>query len=181
MKHALPASDPPLVATQRADRGTRIVALFEAAKGLLVLLAGCGVLSLLHRDAQAVAEDVVLHFHLNPSSRYPHVFLQLMNDISNKQLWMLAAVAFAYAGVRLIEAYGLWRQRAWAEWFAVASGSIYIPMELYELLSGVSWIKAATLAVNLAIVGYMAYVLRQQRRNKPVLAASTMRIEVQVK
>lgn len=164
MKPDAHAADRWAVDQRQPDRGVRVVALFEATKGLLVLLAGCGLLSLLGRDAQAMAEELVRHFHLNPASRYPRIFLQLMMDMSSGRLWMLAAIAFMYAAVRLVEAYGLWRQRRWAEWFAVASGSIYIPIEVYELLSGVSWIKTGTLAANLGIVAYMAYALRQQRR-----------------
>lgn len=164
MNHDAQAADRWAVYQQQPDRGMRVVALFEATKGLLVLLAGCGLLALLDRDAQAMAEELVSHFHLNPASRYPRIFLQLTTDLSNGRLWMFASIAFMYATVRLVEAYGLWRQRRWAEWFAVASGSIYIPIEVYELLSGVSWIKTGTLTVNLMIVAYMAYALRQQRR-----------------
>ncbi|MCZ7627424.1 MAG: DUF2127 domain-containing protein [Candidatus Methylomirabilis sp.] len=52
----------------------RTVALLEAAKGLLVLVAGIGVLSFVHHDAQWVAERLVGHLHLNPASRYPRIF-----------------------------------------------------------------------------------------------------------
>ena len=59
------------------NAGLRIVALFEGAKGVLVLAAGFGLLSLIHHDVQGMAEEVVRHFHLNPASRYPRIFLQL--------------------------------------------------------------------------------------------------------
>jgi hypothetical protein len=49
----------------------RTVALVEAAKGALVLVAGLGLLSLVHHDAQRLAEVLVTHSHLNPASRYP--------------------------------------------------------------------------------------------------------------
>ncbi|RYG83545.1 DUF2127 domain-containing protein, partial [bacterium] len=39
----------------RIRRAVRTVAVFEAAKGLLVLLAGFGLLRLLHHDVQAEA------------------------------------------------------------------------------------------------------------------------------
>jgi hypothetical protein len=47
------------------------VAAFEAAKGLLVLAAGFGLLSLLHKDVQVLAERFVDRLHLNPAKRYP--------------------------------------------------------------------------------------------------------------
>ena len=137
----------------------RAVALFEAFKGLLVLAAGCGVLALFHGDAQGFADALVGRLHLNPAKNAPRVFLQLLANVSDSQLWLLAGFAALYASLRLIEAYGLWRGRRWAEWLAALAGGIYVPVEIYELTRGVSWIKVAALLLNAAVVAYMAYTL----------------------
>jgi len=144
-------------------RGVRVVAVFEAAKGVLVLMAGFGLLSILHQDVQRVAEEIVRHFHLNPASRYPRIFVAAADRVSDMRLWVLATLAFGYATVRLAEAYGLWRRRRWAEWFAVASGGLYVPIEIYELFHGLSTIKIATLTVNVGIVLYMGHALWRSR------------------
>ena len=149
----------------RLSSGVRVVAAFEAAKGLLVLAAGFGLLSLVHKDVQRAAEVLVGHFHLNPASGYPRIFVELAGRISDQRLWMLAGFASSYAGIRLVEAYGLWRDRRWAEWFAVVSSGLYIPIEVYELLVGASWLKVGTLLANVAIVAYMSLVLWHARRN----------------
>ncbi len=47
--------------------GLRVVALFEAAKGLLVVFVGFGLLTFIHNDLYSAAEQLVRHFHLNPS------------------------------------------------------------------------------------------------------------------
>ena len=113
------------------DAGLRTVATFEAAKGLAVMLAGFGVLSLIHHDAQRAAETLVRHLHLNPARHYPSVFIEAARQATDSRLWLLASGAFAYACVRGVEAYGLWRARAWAEWFAILSGGLYLPVEGY--------------------------------------------------
>lgn len=146
--------------------GVRIVAVFEAAKGALVLAAGFGLLAAFHAGLGAAAEELVEAFHLNPASRYPRIFIQAAESVGDGRLWLLAAGAMAYALVRFVEAYGLWRARRWAEWFAVASGGLYIPVELYELARGVSWARVLLLAVNVAIVAYMAIVLRRSSRRR---------------
>ena len=84
----------------------RAVALFEAAKGALVWLAGFGALSLLHRDVQRFAEQLVGHLHLNPAKHYPHIFLDAAADLTEARLLLLAAFAATYGLVRFIEAYG---------------------------------------------------------------------------
>jgi uncharacterized membrane protein (DUF2068 family) len=146
--------------------GIRLVAAMEAMKGLLVIAAGFGLLSLIHKDLEAVAETLVLRLHLNPDGHFPHVFLHLVNRFADVRLWLLALLAFAYAAMRLIEAYGLWHHARWAEWFAVASGGIYIPLELYELSKGFNGFKLAALLLNIAIVAYMAYMLWDARRER---------------
>jgi uncharacterized membrane protein (DUF2068 family) len=143
----------------RWSTSIRAVALFEAAKGALVLLAGFGVLSLVHSDIQDMAEDLLDHLHLNPASRYPHIFLDAVTRVNNWGLWKLAALAAGYAAVRLVEAYGLWRQRLWAEWFAALSGAIYVPFEIRGVMHGHGLTAAVALTINVAIVVVMLYAL----------------------
>ncbi|MEO8156879.1 MAG: DUF2127 domain-containing protein [Betaproteobacteria bacterium] len=144
--------------------GLRAVAVYEAAKGTLVLVAGFGLLSLVHQDVQYFAGQLVAHLHLNPAKGYPRIFLDAAASVTNARLWMLAGFALVYAAVRWIEAYGLWLGRRWAEWFAAASGAIYVPAELYELAQGLNWMKMLLLTVNVCIVAYMIHVLSQSKR-----------------
>ncbi len=145
----------------------RAVALFEAAKGTLVLLTGFGALSLIHHDAQRFAEQLVGHLHLNPAKHYPRIFIDTAAHLTDARLWMLATLAATYGLVRFVEAYGLWRGRRWAEWFAAVSGGIYIPFELYELFQGINWLSLGALVANVLIVGLMVNALL---RNQPVVS-----------
>jgi uncharacterized membrane protein (DUF2068 family) len=147
----------PLVVTE-IEVGVRAVAFFEALKGTLVVVAGFGLLSLVHRDLEDLAERLVRHSHLNPASHYPRVFIEAAANTTDARLRTLAAMAFAYSTVRFVEAYGLWKMRAWAEWFAIISGCIYLPVELYELIERATLIRAGVLAVNALIVAYLLYV-----------------------
>lgn len=144
--------------------GLRFVALLELAKGALVLLVGFGLLTQLHRDTGLAAEELVRLFHLNPASHTPSVFIEAAAKLTDARLWLLAAAALGYALVRVAEAYGLWRERAWAEWFGVLAGGVYLPIELYELHERVTWARATVLAVNLVVVGILALALRRRRQ-----------------
>ncbi len=118
-------------ALHHAPLGLRTVSIFEAAKGLIVLLAGLGLLSLVHRDAQRVAEEIVRVLHLNPAHHYPNIFIDIARNLTDGRLWALSAGALAYSTVRFVEAYGLWHERPWAEWFAVLSAGIFLPDGMY--------------------------------------------------
>ena len=144
----------------------RTIALLEAAKGALVLLAGFALLSLIHHDVQRIAERLLAHAHLNPASRYPRIFIDLANQITDARLLLIAAGAFAYSLVRFVEAYGLWYARRWAEWFAALSGGIYIPFEIFELYERVTWLSLGALVLNLAIVAVMFSSLFKANREK---------------
>jgi uncharacterized membrane protein (DUF2068 family) len=139
----------------------RTVALFEAAKGLVVLLLGLGVLRLMHKNLDAFAEQLIRFLHVTPGGRLSNLFVTAAGRTTDKNLWAIAAAAMVYAIVRFAEAFGLWRDREWAEWFALLSGSMYLPWELYSLLRHPHLIKWVVLTINLAIVLYML-VLRVQ-------------------
>ena len=145
-------------------RGVRLVAVFEALKGALVLVAGLGLLSLVHHDLQAVAERLVRHSHLNPARHFPRIFIQAASHTNDARLRSLAALAFLYSAVRFVEAYGLWRMRVWAEWFAILAGAVYLPIEVYEIFRRVTWMRGLVLLTNLFIVAYLVYVRLSNRR-----------------
>ncbi|HVO25283.1 MAG TPA: DUF2127 domain-containing protein [Candidatus Margulisiibacteriota bacterium] len=138
--------------------GLRTVAVFEATKGALVLVAGFGLLALVHHDVQSVAEEVVQRFHLNLAHHHPRILTEAMTHLDDAHLRWLALAALLYSAVRFVEAYGLWRMRTWAEWFAIGSGGIYLPIEVYELFDRPTGVKAVVLLFNAGIVAYLIYV-----------------------
>jgi uncharacterized membrane protein (DUF2068 family) len=149
---------------EHLEGGLRVVALFEAAKGALVLVVGFGLLAFIHKDLHLAAEQLVRHLHLNPARHYPRIFIDAANHVTDGRLLAMAIAALFYSVVRFVEAFGLWRQRQWAEWFGLLTGGMYIPVELYENLLAVTWPKATILTVNAAIVLYLVYVLYRSRK-----------------
>jgi len=136
----------------------RAVATLELSKGVVVLLGACGALLLLHRDTSEVAESLLRLLHISPDRHFAQFFLDWVDTLTDAKLWTIAGVAMAYACLRFIEAYGLWRARAWAEWFALISGSIYLPFEVYGLERRPDFFHVAVLVLNLIVVLYMAYL-----------------------
>ena len=143
----------------RLSGALRTIAVFEATKGALVLLVGFGLLSLAHYNIHQAAEHLITHTHLNPASRYPYIFIDLANKLSDARLLLMAAGAGVYSLARFIEAYGLWFAKRWAQWVAAVSGAIYVPFELFELYERVTWLSLGALTLNLAIVAFMLYQL----------------------
>jgi uncharacterized membrane protein (DUF2068 family) len=137
--------------------GLRTVAVFEAMKGVLVIAAACGLLTLLHKDVADEVARLVDRFHVNPEGHVSQALLRAATNVTDAKLWAAAAAAVMYSVVRFVEAYGLWNGRIWAEWFALLSGSIYLPWEMYEVIAHFSPSHLILFAGNLAIVLYMVY------------------------
>jgi len=84
---------------------------------------------------------------------------------------MAAQLAFAYSALRFAEAYGLWKERTWAEWLSFVSGTLFLPLEIREILRGVTFFRSAVFVVNLGIVLYMFYLLREGRQRRRELGS----------
>ncbi len=151
----------------KSTRALRAVAIFEAAKGLLVLVVGFGLLVFDKSQWHHAGEKLVRLFHLNPAHEHPHVFKHLLASLDDSRLRLLACGALAYAVFRFVEAYGLWRARHWAEWLALISGAAYIPFEIYEVIhTRGQWATVTLLVVNSVIVAVIAAQLRANQRAK---------------
>jgi uncharacterized membrane protein (DUF2068 family) len=144
-------------------RTLKAIATFEGLKGLAAIASGVGVLSLLHHDIRHLALEMVGHFGLDPAQHFPSVFLHYVDVLNTTPVSTVLLFLWGYAALRLAEAYGLWRQRSWAELLGALSGGIYIPFELRHLLHRPTLISAGILTVNVLIVVYLTQRLWRQR------------------
>ncbi len=170
MRPSGPKSDP----HRRQRRVLRAVAMFEFFKGIFVVVMGVCALALVHKDVWLYAESLLALFHISTDRRSAQLFLDFADNVTDARLWAAARIAFAYAALRFTEAYGLWKARTWAEWVAFVSGAVLLPLEVRELLRGLTWLRCTLFVVNLAVVSYMLYVIlsnRRERRNAAAMAA----------
>jgi uncharacterized membrane protein (DUF2068 family) len=130
----------------------RWVAIYEAVKGILVLGAASAAFKLVHMDVQKAAEQLVSHFHLNPASRYPRIFLEATSHLGDIHVLALGLGALSYAVIRLVEAYGLWHGKRWAWIFGMSSAGLYLPIEIFELIKHVNMIEVALFLINIMIL-----------------------------
>jgi uncharacterized membrane protein (DUF2068 family) len=148
-----------------ARRALRAIAMFEAIKGVAALAAVAGLLDLMHHDVRHLAMELIGHFGLNPDAHYPSILLHYADLLPGANVHSLVILAFGYVLVRLLEAYGLWNDRAWGEWLCAVSGGLYLPIEIGHLMHRPSFINAAVLAGNALMVGFLAYQLWRRRKN----------------
>jgi len=151
---------------RRQRRVLRAVAAFEFCKGIFVFLMGICALLLVHKDLWLYAESLLALFHVSTDRKIAQMFLDFSDNITDARLWAAARIAFAYTVLRFTEGYGLWNERTWAEWVAFLSGFLLLPLEVRELLRGITLVRCAMLIGNIAIVLYMLYVIVSNRRER---------------
>jgi uncharacterized membrane protein (DUF2068 family) len=151
-------------ATPQHRRGIQVlraVASLELTKGVIVLLAACGMLLLLHReDPWDLADGLLSLLHISPDHHFAQVFLDWADSLTETKVWAVAGAAVGYSLLRFVEGYGLWYAKAWAAWIALISGMLYLPFEIYNLVHKQSLLHVAVLFINVAVVLYMAYALK---------------------
>ncbi len=163
-------------------RGLRTVAAIEFSKGILAIGVAVLLFVLRNKDVWDVALSILNFFHIDPDRHhFAQKFLDAADQVTEGQIFTLALLALAYSSIRFLEAYGLWKTRVWAEWLAIFSGLIYLPFEIRALVHRSTAFRWGAVVVNLALVGYVAYVriseIYLSRRHRPPPQAHTQGTE----
>jgi uncharacterized membrane protein (DUF2068 family) len=146
--------------------GLRTVAVVEAVKGAAVIALCLVLLTLLHKNLDSVVDHLTEFLRLNPDSRVADWFYDLADRTTGRGIWTAVGVGLVYSAGRFVEAYGLWNELHWAEWFAVISGAVYVPFEVVAVIDHPHWIRFAVLNGNLLVVCYIVWILVENRRDR---------------
>ncbi|WP_215825229.1 DUF2127 domain-containing protein [Xanthomonas sp. MLO165] len=138
-----------------------MIALLEAVKGTLALLAATGLEILGPLPLQNAVGTLIRRFNLDPD----HGALpSLLKTISPDAVHLAAAAMLAYGLLHVVEAWGLWRAKAWASLLGCLSAAIYLPFDIYAIVRHPGWTAWGVLAINLIVVGVLARDLIKRRR-----------------
>jgi uncharacterized membrane protein (DUF2068 family) len=149
-------------------RGLLLIGLFKLSKAVLSVALGVGALKLVHHDIAAVVLRAADVLRIDPESRLLALLLSKADLIGAEQLRHFTILTFTYAGLCLVEGTGLMLEKRWAEFFTVTLTTLALPWESFELYKEFTWPRLALLIVNLAVLGYLVWLLRrEQRRREP--------------
>lgn len=110
---------------------------------------------------QNAVSTLIRRFNLDPD----HGALpSLLKTISPDAVHLAAAAMLAYGLLHVVEAWGLWRAKAWASLLGCLSAAIYLPFDIYAIVRHPGWTAWGVLAINLIVVGVLARDLIKRRR-----------------
>ena len=142
--------------SRRGDRLVVLIGAFKLVKCALLLALGLGWLFEVERSGSwmhAAGWTGALAGH--HAVRAAIVRLASIDDHRAREL---AVAAFVYAAVFAVEGIGLLFRKHWAEWLTVFVTASFIPFEIYELVRHGGAAKIVAIAINGAIVVYLAWL-----------------------
>ncbi|MCX4553866.1 DUF2127 domain-containing protein [Streptomyces sp. NBC_01387] len=162
-----PADEAPLVPRGKVLRDLfilRFLAVERAVRGVFIVLAAVAVWKFsnsqdavrrLFDENLDVLRPVFRHFHYDLDHSPVVGTIQKTFGYKHSTLMLVAVLLLAYALIEIIEGVGLWRAKRWAEYLTVVATAVFLPLEVYELTEKVSWLKIATLTINILAVLYI--------------------------
>ncbi|MCU1284329.1 MAG: hypothetical protein JWO13_679 [Acidobacteriales bacterium] len=144
------------------DKGLLLIASMKLLKGISLLAIGVGAIGLLHKDVEAVVFYWIDILGIDFDNRFfGHIIAKAMN-VDDHQLRVISIATFFYSVVLLTEGVGLFMGLRWAEYLTIFATASFIPFEIYEIAVHFSAGKVLLFLVNVAVVGYLVYVVRKK-------------------
>jgi uncharacterized membrane protein (DUF2068 family) len=138
-----------------------LIGIFKLVKAFLLIVAGIGVVKLLHDGTADTVGHWIRVLRVDPDNRYIHGTLTRIFRVTPKQLKELSVGTFIYAGLFATEGIGLLLRKRWAEYFTVVTTGGLIPLEIVELARHFSVTKVVVTVINVLIVWYLVARLRR--------------------
>lgn len=172
-----PAGSGPADAAPEVPRGRllrdrvimRLLATERGFKALLLLLLGIGILRFRgQRNALEDAYQVDLpllrpfaeQIGWNIDGSFLTRWIEESLGLSETALAWIAVAVFAYSALQAAEAIGLWAVKRWGEYLAVVATSVFLPLEIHELLNRVTVLRLLAFVVNVAAVVWLLWSKR---------------------
>jgi uncharacterized membrane protein (DUF2068 family) len=167
-----PADHAPLVLRGRALRDAfvlRLLAVERLVRGVLLVALAYGVhrfegsqdaLKQLFDQELPLLTPVGNRLGIDLQDSGPVHLIQRALEARQDTLSLLVWGILAYGALQLLEGVGLWMLKRWGEYVAVVGTSLFIPVEVHELLDRVTVLRVLALLVNVFAVAYLLYTKR---------------------
>jgi uncharacterized membrane protein (DUF2068 family) len=145
--------------------GLFLIGLFKVGKGILFTALGIGLLKLVDKDIDDLFRAVISQLHIDEENHYVQHIIDFLGAITDHRLRELSVASFIFSGLLFIEAIGLFGQRIWAQFMTIVETSLFIPFEIYEIIRQGTHFKVIILAINIAIVTYLLFVVLRKEQH----------------
>jgi uncharacterized membrane protein (DUF2068 family) len=147
----------------------RFLAVERMVRGVFIILVAVAVWKFSNSqtsvqqffdDNLTLFQPIAQHFHYDLNNSPVVGTIQKTFNYKHSTLLITAAALAVYALIEIVEAFGLWAAKRWAEYLTVVATAAFLPLEVYELTEKVSAFKIVTLGLNILAVVYILLAKR---------------------
>lgn len=148
----------------RPNRAIGMVAMYELLKGMGAVVAA-SIVAMWHTRIERVADTSIA----SARRAWGQWFAPQLDTLAG---WVhgidghwrgLVALILGYAALRFLEAYGLYRDRAWAYWLSLLGYGIFLPVEFYDVIAKpFNWLHLCVLLLNALVFWLVFHSMRQK-------------------
>ena len=162
-----PADEAPVLLRGKALRSAfilRALAIERWVRGIILILLSIAIFrfessrvslkELFNRDLKSLRPFFrQIHFNISDSALIKSI--QKVFDAKQSTLTLIGVAILFYGLLQVAEGVGLWSLKRWGEYVAMVGTTLFIPLEVYEIVENATWLKVAVLVVNLIAVFYL--------------------------
>ena len=152
-----------MASARGSDRWIVVIGVLKLLKAGAVGVLGVGAILARGHDPVGGVREAVHTFGLAPGSRVVNALVTRAAHLREHDLALAAGVLLAYAAVFVVEGVALLLRKRWGEYLTVLVTGSFVPFEVYEIARHATALRAAGLALNVVVVAYLAWHLRQRR------------------
>jgi len=144
----------------------RLLAVERGVRGLLLLALAYGIwrfdgsrlaLQRVFQEYLPTVKPLASSLSIDLQEAGPVRLIQEAFTAKHSTLLLVATGVLLYATLQLVESVGLWLMRRWGEYVAAVATTVFIPLEIYEIVDKVTWFRVGALIVNLFAIAYLVY------------------------
>jgi len=148
------------------NKGLLTIGSFKLLKAAFFVAMGLGALHFLNADLGDFIGQTATALRFDPDGKFVDMLQSRADLVTDRQLVMVSVGTFSYAAVALTEGIGLLLEQTWAEYLTLIIGIAFLPWEGFEMLRHASLWRAGVMVINLAIVAYLLWFLREREMQR---------------
>jgi uncharacterized membrane protein (DUF2068 family) len=167
-----PAEHAPLVLRGRALEDAillRVFGVLRIMSGIVFLVAAFGIwrfngsragLRATLATYLPLVQPIADHLGIKLTDFTLMRYIEEILDAKSVTVLLVAGFVALYASLHLTEGTGLWLMKRWGEYVAAVGTSLFVPLEVYELVNKFTVVRVLVLLVNLFLVAYLVLTKR---------------------
>jgi uncharacterized membrane protein (DUF2068 family) len=141
--------------------GLVMIAGYKLLVAIVCIGIGVGALHLVGKDIDDVFSRLTTDLRL-PESRFVNFMFDKIELLDDPMLKRIGFAAFCYASLGIIEAVGLYLEKAWGEIITLVVTASFLPFEVHEMMRRLTWLRTGLFVINLVVLIYLVWMLGEK-------------------